>query len=62
VATIPTCDLCAKVFDWGKYRSAKGTVKIDILLDHDGQGPTKIARMLPWLSLGMKPLGTSWKR
>lgn len=32
-------DLCAKVFDWAKYRTAKGAVKIHILLDHDGLLP-----------------------
>lgn len=32
-------DLCAKVFDWAKYRTAKGAVKIHLLLDHDGLLP-----------------------
>ena len=32
-------DLCAKVFDWAKYRTAKGAVKIHMLLDHDGPLP-----------------------
>jgi len=32
-------DLCAKVFDWAKYRTAKGAVKINLLLDHDGLLP-----------------------
>ena len=32
-------DLCAKVFDWAKYRTAKGAVKIHLLLDHDGLPP-----------------------
>ena len=32
-------DLCAKVFDWAKYRTAKGAVKIHMLLDHDGLLP-----------------------
>jgi hypothetical protein len=29
-------DLCAKVFDWAKYKQTKGAVKIHLLLDHDG--------------------------
>ena len=32
-------DLCAKVFDWARYRTAKGAVKIHMLLDHDGLLP-----------------------
>lgn len=32
-------DLCARVFDWAKYRTAKGAVKIHMLLDHDGLLP-----------------------
>ena len=32
-------DLCAQVFDWAKYRTAKGAVKIHLLLDHDGLLP-----------------------
>ena len=28
-------DLCAKVFDWAKYRTAKGAVKLHLLLDHE---------------------------
>ena len=32
-------DLCAKVFDWAKYRIAKGAVKLHLLLDHDGLIP-----------------------
>lgn len=29
-------DLCAEVFDWAKFRTAKGAVKLHLLLDHDG--------------------------
>jgi IS4 transposase len=29
-------DLCAKMFDWAKYKQTKGAVKIHLLLDHDG--------------------------
>lgn len=32
-------DLCAKVFDWAHYRTAKGAVKLHLLLDHDGLLP-----------------------
>ena len=32
-------DLCAKVFEWAKYRTAKDGVKIHLLLDHDGLLP-----------------------
>lgn len=28
-------DLCAEVFDWAKYKTTKGAVKIHLLLDHD---------------------------
>ncbi len=32
-------DLCARTFDWAKYRTAKGAVKLHLLLDHDGLMP-----------------------
>jgi len=32
-------DLCAEVFDWAKYKTTKGAVKIHLLLDHDGLLP-----------------------
>jgi hypothetical protein len=32
-------DLCAKVFDWAKYRKVKGAVKLHLLLDHEGLLP-----------------------
>jgi hypothetical protein len=32
-------DLCAAVFDWAKYKTTKGAVKIHLLLDHDGLMP-----------------------
>lgn len=32
-------DLCAKVFPWAKFRTAKGAVKVHMLLDHDGLLP-----------------------
>jgi hypothetical protein len=31
--------LCAAVFDWAKYRAAKGAAKVHLLLDHDGLLP-----------------------
>jgi len=32
-------DLCASVFDWAHFRTAKGAVKLHLLLDHDGYLP-----------------------
>jgi hypothetical protein len=32
-------DLCAEVFDWAKFRTTKGAVKLHLLLDHDGYLP-----------------------
>jgi hypothetical protein len=32
-------DLCASMFDWAKYRTTKGAVKLHLLLDHDGYMP-----------------------
>ncbi len=32
-------ELCATMFDWAKYRQAKGAVKVHLLLDHDGYLP-----------------------
>jgi hypothetical protein len=34
-----TIDLCASVFDWAKYKRAKGAVKVHLLLDHEGYLP-----------------------
>lgn len=31
-----TIELCASVFDWAKFRRAKGAVKLHLMLDHDG--------------------------
>lgn len=33
-------DLCAEVFDWAKFRTTKGAVKLHLLLDHDGYLPS----------------------
>lgn len=33
-------EMALSVFDWAKYRRAKGAVKIHLLLDHDGYLPT----------------------
>jgi hypothetical protein len=33
-------DLCAKMFDWAKFRRTKGAVKLHLLLDHDGYLPS----------------------
>jgi putative transposase len=34
-----TIDLCLSVFDWAKFRKAKGAIKLHIGLDHDGYLP-----------------------
>jgi hypothetical protein len=34
-----TIDLCLSVFDWAKYRSKKGAIKLHMRLDHDGYIP-----------------------
>lgn len=53
-------DLCLEVFDWAKFRRAKGAIKLHLLLDHDGclpcfgvitEGKTheiRVARTLDW--------------
>lgn len=33
-------DLCARLFDWAKFRKTKGAVKIHMILDHDGYLPS----------------------
>jgi len=33
-------DLCAKVFDWAKFRRTKGAIKLHLVLDHEGYLPT----------------------
>lgn len=33
-------DLSATMFDWAKYRTRKGAIKLHLLLDHDGYLPT----------------------
>ena len=37
-ATVIT--LCSKIFDWAKYRTSKGAIKLHLLLDHDGYVPS----------------------
>ena len=32
-------DLCMEMFDWAKYRTAKGAIKLHMVLDHDGYLP-----------------------
>jgi hypothetical protein len=32
-------DLCAEVYDWARYKSTKGAVKIHLLLDNEGYPP-----------------------
>jgi len=32
-------DLCTSMFDWARFRRAKGAVKLHLLLDHDGYLP-----------------------
>ena len=34
-----TIDLCVEMFDWAKFRRAKGAIKLHLLLDHDGYLP-----------------------
>jgi hypothetical protein len=34
-----TIDLCASLFDWAKYKRAKGAVKVHLILDHEGYLP-----------------------
>ena len=53
-------DLCLEMFDWAKFRRAKGAIKLHLLLDHDGclpcygvitEGKTheiRVARTLNW--------------
>jgi hypothetical protein len=43
-------DLCAEVFDWAKFRTTKGAVKLHLLLDHDGYLPcyAVITVVHPW--------------
>lgn len=33
-------DLCLEVFDWARFRRAKGAVKLHLVLDHEGYLPT----------------------
>jgi len=35
-----TISLCLSLFPWAKFRRTKGTVKLHLLLDHDGYLPT----------------------
>lgn len=34
-----TIDLCLSLYDWAKFRRAKGAVKLHLVLDHDGYLP-----------------------
>jgi len=34
-----TVDLCLSMFDWAKFRTTKGAIKIHMVLDHDGYLP-----------------------
>ena len=34
-----TVELCANMFDWAKWRQAKGALKLHLVLDHDGYLP-----------------------
>jgi hypothetical protein len=34
-----TIDLCASLFDWAKYKRAKGAVKLHLILDNEGHLP-----------------------
>jgi hypothetical protein len=33
-------DLCLKMYDWARFRSTKGAIKLHLLLDHDGYLPS----------------------
>jgi hypothetical protein len=33
-------DLCLKMYDWAKFRTTKGAIKLHLLLDHDGYLPS----------------------
>lgn len=33
-------DLSVSMFDWAKYRTTKGAIKLHLLLDHDGYLPS----------------------
>jgi len=35
-----TIDLCLSMFNWAHFRRAKGTIKLHLLLDHDGYLPS----------------------
>lgn len=35
-----TIDLCLSMYDWAKFRRAKGAVKLHLVLDHDGYLPS----------------------
>jgi hypothetical protein len=37
-----TISLCLSLFDWAKYKSTKGAIKIHTLLDYDGHLPSYI--------------------
>lgn len=37
-----TISLCLSLFDWAKYKTAKGAVKLHTLLDYDGNLPTYV--------------------
>jgi len=37
-----TITLCLSLFDWAKYKTAKGTVKLHTLLDYNGNLPANI--------------------
>jgi transposase len=35
-----TIDLCLSLFDWARFRRAKGAIKLHLILDHNGYLPT----------------------
>lgn len=37
-----TVSLCLGLFDWAKYKTAKGAIKMHTLLDHDGNLPAYV--------------------
>ena len=42
-----TVSLCLSLFDWAKYKTAKGAIKMHTLLDYDGNLPSTFPKKLP---------------
>ena len=54
-------DLCLSLFDWAKFRTTKGGIKLHTLLDHDGYIPAFVqvtkAKTASFANLKMTHLG-----